>query len=79
MGGIWETVAFIIRNLAIRNPTSQAFFDPQFVLILVAPLWINAFDYMVFGRMVHYFLPGQRIMGLKPKRMALIFVLLDIT
>lgn len=79
MGALWETAAFIIRILAIQNQSSQGLYTPQFVLILIAPLWINAFDYMVLGRMVHYFLPGRRILGFKPQRMALVFVLLDIT
>ncbi|MCJ1236349.1 hypothetical protein MMC14_004330 [Varicellaria rhodocarpa] len=79
MGGSWETAAFILRILSIQQQASQGLYEPQFILILVAPLWINAFDYMVLGRMVHYFLPGQKIMGLNPRRMALIFVLLDIT
>lgn len=79
MGGLWETAAFVIRILAVENQSSQGLYTPQFVLILIAPLWINAFDYMVLGRMVHYFLPGCRILGFKPQRMALVFVLLDIT
>ena len=79
MGGLWETAAFIIRILSIQNQSSQGLYTPQFALILIAPLWINAFDYMLLGRMVHYFLPGRRIFGVKPQRMALVFVLLDIT
>ena len=79
MGGTWETVAFIIRIFSIQHQTAQGLYEPQFILILVAPLWINAFDYMVLGRMVYYFLPGQKIMGMNPRRMALVFVLLDIT
>lgn len=78
MGAVWETVAYVIRPIAILNPTKQAWFDPQFLLILLAPLWINAFDYMVLGRMVYYFLDNKKLVGIKAERMALLFVLLDI-
>jgi hypothetical protein len=78
MGAIWETAAYIIRPIAILKPTKQAWFDPQFLLILLAPLWINAFDYMVLGRMVYYFLDNKKLLGIKAERMAIFFVFLDI-
>jgi len=78
MGAIWETAAFVIRCVAIQNPTSQGAFDPQFLLILLAPLWINAFDYMLLGRMVYYYLPEKRLFGIRAERMALCFVILDL-
>jgi RTA1 like protein len=78
MGAIWETAAFVIRCISIQNPTSQGAYDPQFILILLAPLWINAFDYMLLGRMVYYFLEDRRLFGIRAERMALCFVLLDI-
>jgi hypothetical protein len=79
MGGIWETAAFVIRCISIENPTSQGAYDPQFILILLAPLWINAFDYMLLGRMVYYYLEDRKLFGIRAERMAVCFVLLDIS
>jgi hypothetical protein len=78
MGSIWELLSFIIRCIAIENPTSQGAYDPSFILFLLAPLWINAFDYMLLGRMVYHYLPNQRLFGIRAQRMAVYFVLLDI-
>jgi hypothetical protein len=78
MGAVWETAAFVIRCISTQNPTSQGAYDPQFLLILLAPLWINAFDYMLLGRMVYYFLEDQKLFGIRAERMALCFVVLDI-
>lgn len=78
MGAIWETLSFIIRCISIQNPTSEGAFDPQYILFLLAPLWINAFDYMLLGRMVYQYLPNQKLFGVKAQRMAVYFVLFDI-
>ncbi|RDL40271.1 Uncharacterized protein BP5553_00250 [Venustampulla echinocandica] len=78
MGGAWETISFAIRIISIRNPTSQGPYTPWFLLFLLAPLWINAFDYMLLGRMVFQYLPNQKLLGIRAKRMALLFVVLDV-
>ena len=41
-------------------------------------LVINAFDYMVLGRMVHYYLPEQRLFHIPSTRFSRYFVWLDI-
>lgn len=41
MGGLWETGAFVGRTLSIQKPASEGLYTVWFVLILVAPLWIN--------------------------------------
>ncbi|PVH74454.1 hypothetical protein DL98DRAFT_429414 [Cadophora sp. DSE1049] len=85
MGAIWETAAFVIRCISIENPTVEGVYDPQFILILLAPLWINAFVYMVLGRMVYFFLGkgsgeggGGKMYGIRAERMAMVFVGLDL-
>ena len=79
MGAIWETAGYAFRIISITNdPLSRTWFIPMTLFLLLAPLWLNAFDYMLFGRLVHYFLPGETIFGLKAKRLALLFVCLDI-
>lgn len=40
---------------------------------------VNAFDYMVLGRMIHYFVPSGKLFGIPSAVIAANFVLLDIT
>ncbi|KAJ7195879.1 hypothetical protein C8J57DRAFT_1456045 [Mycena rebaudengoi] len=61
------------------HPTSATFGFPSQLLILLAPIWINAFDYVVMSRVVWFFSPDKRVLGITARRLALIFVLLDIT
>ncbi|KAK5195854.1 hypothetical protein LTR92_004795 [Exophiala xenobiotica] len=44
----------------------------------VAPLWTNAFVYMIVGRMVWNFVPTAKILGITAWRFGLCFVLLDV-
>ena len=39
---------------------------------------VNAFDYMVLGRMMHFFLPQKKILGIPARRITLYFVLFDV-
>ena len=79
MGGCWETAGYIFRTLGVEHQLNSTYATAQLLLILLAPLWINAFVYMVLGRMVHCFLPDDKVWGLKAKRVTLIFVLCDIS
>lgn len=78
MGGIWETLAYITRFISAQNPTKSGTYDLNFILILLAPLWINAFDYMLLGRMVWFFLPEKKLFGIKASMMGVMFVCLDV-
>lgn len=78
MGAIWETASFVIRCISIQKPTSEGAYDPHFILFLLAPLWINAFDYMLLGRMVHFYLGDRRLFRIRAERMTLCFVVLDV-
>jgi hypothetical protein len=79
MGGLWQLLAFVFRIISIDSPTNSSMYSIWFILILVAPLWINAFVYMVMGRMIYNFLPAHKLFGVKAWRFGLYFVLLDIT
>ena len=79
MGAIWETVGYAVRILSVRDQHNETYFTIQQLLIILAPLWINAFVYMVLGRMVHFYLANDRIFGLRARRITLMFVLFDIT
>ena len=78
MGALWETLAFIIRSVNIQSPANNAMYSAQLVLILLAPLWINAFDYMVLARLVHMFMPDKQLARFEGRRLGVWFVLLDI-
>jgi len=79
MGAAWECAGYIFRILSIQNQLATGVDTAQILLILLAPLWINAFVYMVLGRMVHFHLTNDRVYGIKARRITLIFVLFDIT
>ncbi|KZP21951.1 hypothetical protein FIBSPDRAFT_931388 [Athelia psychrophila] len=78
MGAIWETASFVLRTLGTRYQQNVTFATVSQILVLLAPLWINAFDYMVLGRMVYYFLPEQKLY-IKATRFSVCFVWLDVT
>lgn len=80
MGAGWECAGYIFRTLSVVHQLNSTFALIQLLLILLAPLWINAFVYMVLGRAIHFFLPAEddRILGLRARRITLIFVLFDI-
>jgi RTA1 like protein len=79
MAGIWETIGYAFRILSVRDQHNLSFFTSQQLLIILAPLWINAFVYMVLGRMIHFYLAKDRVFGLRARRITLMFVLFDIT
>ncbi|KAF8181357.1 RTA1 like protein-domain-containing protein [Mycena galopus ATCC 62051] len=66
MAGTWETAGLVLRVLSVLNTTSSSFGTPSQLLILLSPLWINAFLYDLTSRLV-------------AQRLSLCFVLLDIT
>ncbi|KAF8817168.1 hypothetical protein BYT27DRAFT_7237618 [Phlegmacium glaucopus] len=78
MGAAWETASFILRILGTRNQQEVVFAIVSPILFLLAPLWINAFDYMILGRMVYYFLPERELYHIPATRFSVIFVSLDI-
>ncbi|KAJ7058565.1 RTA1 domain-containing protein, partial [Mycena amicta] len=79
MGAGWETAGFALRVLAVLHTTSAAYGTPSQLLILLSPLWINAFLYVVMARLIYFFVPEKRLGGIRAQRLSLIFVLLDIT
>ncbi|KAF7361160.1 RTA1-domain-containing protein [Mycena sanguinolenta] len=79
MGGLWETAGFILRVYNVMDTTSSAYQIPSQLLILLSPLWINAFLYVLMSRMVHFFVPEKHVGGINARRLSLCFVLLDIT
>jgi hypothetical protein len=78
MGGIWEFGGYLTRIFAVQDQRSGSTYTIQQLLILLAPLWINAYIYMLLGRMVHFFLRDNKVFGLKAQLITKMFVLFDI-
>lgn len=78
MSALWQTLTYIFRTLSIQNPASYGNYAAWFVLILVAPLWTNAFAYTLFGRMVWAYTATHKLWRIKAWQFGFIFVLLDI-
>jgi len=78
MGTAWEFASFVLRAAGAKDQQSQPLAYVSQVLFLLAPMWINAFDYMVMGRMIYFFVPAQKIWSIKGVKIAKIFVCLDI-
>ncbi|EXJ82834.1 hypothetical protein A1O3_06649 [Capronia epimyces CBS 606.96] len=79
MGGLWEVGGYIVRLLSIEHQRSDTLYTVQLLLILLAPLWINAYIYMLLGRMVHFFLEPDRVLRIPARFITRVFVLFDIT
>ncbi|KAF3009926.1 hypothetical protein E8E13_011019 [Curvularia kusanoi] len=78
MAGLWETGAYTFRALGSKDQQSVGIATVAQILVLVAPIWVNAFAYMVFGRIVHFYSPTRKVWLFSPSSLALIFVTLDI-
>ncbi|KAK5285125.1 hypothetical protein LTR55_011507 [Exophiala xenobiotica] len=78
MGALWEFGGYVARILSIKSELSSGVFTAQLLLILLAPLWINAYVYMLLGRMIHIFLKSDRVYGIKARLITRIFVIFDI-
>ena len=78
MASIWETASFALRWLSLYDIDPPSLSEYSQILVMLAPLWINAFCYMILGRVVLYFIPEQRVWGVSARRLSLIFVLLDV-
>jgi RTA1 like protein len=78
MGASWELTSFALRVAGTRNQQSTALAAVSQILLLLAPMWINAFDYMVLGRMIYFFVPQKQVWRIKGIKLTKIFVWLDI-
>lgn len=78
MGALWEFASFALRTASTKNQQSVPLAFVSTILVLLAPMWINAFIYMVMGRMIYFFVPAQKIFGVKGISIAKIFVWLDV-
>ncbi|KAJ5371108.1 uncharacterized protein N7496_007200 [Penicillium cataractarum] len=77
MGVAWECVGYITRALSTRNQQDTTIATITQIFILLAPLWVNAYCYMVLARMIYFFIPERQIGIFRPSLLATVFVFLD--
>ena len=78
MGTAWETVGFSLRAVSGEKVDDLGLFIAHRNFIILAPLWLNAFAYMVLARMVHYYLPEKACFGVTARKFSFMFVTFDI-
>ncbi|KAJ7265653.1 RTA1 like protein-domain-containing protein [Mycena rebaudengoi] len=78
MACFWEFSAFVTRAISTKYQQSAGLALVTQILVLMAPLWVNMFDYMVLGRMIHFFLPSHSILGISGSFFGITFVILDV-
>ncbi|KAL7943387.1 RTA1 like domain-containing protein [Trichoderma barbatum] len=78
MAGAWETIAFIFHSIGAHDQQNVAFATIWQILFLLSPLWVNAFVYMTFARMVHVYIPDRKVWIVKASQVSKLFVLADI-
>ncbi|KAK5655742.1 hypothetical protein OQA88_5279 [Cercophora sp. LCS_1] len=78
MGSLWELACFILRTLGAHDQQNFDYVISSTLLFLLAPLWINAYVYMIVARLVHFLLPNEHILGMSPRWLAKGFVAADI-
>lgn len=79
MGCSWEFTSFVLRAFGAQDQQNTMYNFWSSFLVLLGPLWINAFIYMTLGRMIWLYLqPSAVVFGVRAKNMARIFVGCDI-
>ncbi|OJD25802.1 hypothetical protein ACJ73_02819 [Blastomyces percursus] len=78
MAALWETGGFAFRIESAKRIVGLWHVIPQQLLIVLAPVWLNAFVFMVMGRMIYFFIPEKKIFGITAQRITLVFVMLDV-
>ncbi|KAK3675355.1 hypothetical protein LTR78_004865 [Recurvomyces mirabilis] len=73
-----QVATYVLRILSIKSPANEGYYSEWFVLILVAPVFANAFVYMAMGRMVYNFTIKGSVYGIRAWHFGLIFVCLDV-
>ncbi|KAF7591457.1 hypothetical protein BBP40_001560, partial [Aspergillus hancockii] len=78
VGSGWQCLGLIMRTYSTIDQTKESTAAAGQLLVLLTPLWVNAYVYMIFGRMVYYYVPDQRVGGIKAQSMAKVFIWLDV-
>ncbi|KAI2617841.1 RTA1 like protein-domain-containing protein [Hypoxylon sp. NC1633] len=77
MASFWETMAYLFRTISTRYQQNTGVYLVFQIFILLSPLWVNAFDYMVLGRMIYFFAPSHKVFSIPAPTLAAAFVAFD--
>ncbi|KAI1373191.1 RTA1 like protein-domain-containing protein [Hypoxylon crocopeplum] len=77
MASFWETMAYLFRTVSTRYQQSTGIYLVFQIFILLSPLWVNAFDYMVLGRLIYSFVPSHKVFNIPAPALAAAFVTFD--
>lgn len=79
MACFWELGSFITRAISTKHQQNVGVALITQLLVLLAPLWVNAFDYMLLSRMLYFFLPTSSPLsgGTPTSILSMLFVILD--
>ncbi|KAJ7487272.1 RTA1 like protein-domain-containing protein [Mycena galericulata] len=78
MACFWEFSSFVTRAISTKHQQNVGLVLVSQILVLIAPLWVNAFDYIILGRMIHFFLPSHSILGISGSLLGIGFVMMDV-
>ncbi|KAF2099714.1 RTA1-domain-containing protein [Rhizodiscina lignyota] len=80
IGGILEVVGYIFRVVSVKNQDSIPPYAVSQTLIILAPIFVAAGNYLLIGRLIRAALDAshQRILRIQPHRITKIFVGCDI-
>jgi hypothetical protein len=78
MSVTWEATSFILHALGSLNQQNPSLATASTLLLMLAPLWINASVYMTVGRPVYYLHPEKKVRRLEEVRLGKWFVWLDV-
>ncbi|OBT71623.1 hypothetical protein VF21_08955 [Pseudogymnoascus sp. 05NY08] len=73
-----QTVNYVCRIISIENPNILGPYAAWFILMLIAPLFTNAFVYMVMGRMIWNYIPSAKLYRITAWRFSAFFVIFDV-
>ncbi|XXG95356.1 hypothetical protein Hte_001618 [Hypoxylon texense] len=70
-------MAYLFRTVSTRHQQNTGIYLVFQIFILLSPLWVNAFDYMVLGRMIYFFVPSRKVFHIPAPTLAAAFVTFD--
>ncbi|KAJ1322965.1 RTA1 domain-containing protein [Microdochium nivale] len=75
----WEFAGFAFRAASARAQNVMGLYLVSQIFVLLAPLWINAFAYIVLGRLIHVYRPASHsLLGIPAYVFSAAFVALDV-
>ncbi|KAJ3481804.1 hypothetical protein NLG97_g7731 [Lecanicillium saksenae] len=78
MGASWECICFVLRTLGAKDQQNSNYVMMSTLFFLLAPLWINAFIYMVVSRLVYFLDSARKVLNIRATWLAKGFVSADV-